>query len=128
MKNAMQFLRRHQFLLCFMGVLVLSCVLVVRQFLANQSAHVEAREDFILLVERGQADPARHLYQVLIQELPDLSEKSLVDDLQRTSMLIDPKTPEPENLIWKYHVSLKNEITRRSEQRLARVLERAAGK
>ena len=121
----MQFLRRHQFLLCFLGVLVFSCVLVLRQFLANQSAHVELREDFLLLHERGEAKACDALYQQLIQALARLDEKSLVDDLQRTRLLIDPKTPDKEDLVWKYYVSVKNELQRRSEQRLARVLGRS---
>ena len=121
----MQFLRRHQFLLCFLGVLVFSCVLVLRQFLANQSAHVELREDFLLLHERGEAKACDALYQQLIQALARLDEKSLVDDLQRTRLLIDPKTPDKEDLVWKYYVSVKNELQRRSEQRLTRVLGRS---
>ncbi len=121
----MQFLRRHQYLLCFLGVLVFSCVMILRQFQANQSAHVELREDFLLLHERGEAKACDALYQQLIQALASLDEKSLVDDLQRTRLLIDPKTPDKENLVWKYYVSVKNELQRRSEQRLVRVLGRS---
>jgi hypothetical protein len=121
----MQFLRRHQYLFCFLGVLVLACVLVVRQFLANQSAHVELREDFLLLHERGEAKACDALYQQLIQTLPRMDDKTLVDDMQRTGLLIDPKTPDKENLVWKYHISVKKELERRSEKRLARVLGRS---
>ncbi len=120
----MRFLRRHQYLLCFLGVLVFSSVMVLRQFLANQSAHVELREDFLLLHERGEAKACDVLYEQLIQALAKLDEKSLVDDLQRTRLLIDPKTPDKENLVWKYYVSVKNELRRRSELRLARILGR----
>ena len=121
----MHFLRRHQYLLCFLGLLVCSSVLVLRQFLANQCAHVELREDFLLLHERGEAKACDALYQQLIQALASLDEKSLVDDLQRTVLLVDPKTPDKESLVWKYHISVKNELRRRSEQRLARVLGRS---
>ena len=121
----MRFLRRYQYLLCFLGVLVLACVLVLRQFMANQSAHVELREDFLLLHERGEAKASDALYQQLIQELARLDEKGLVDDLQRTRLLIDPKAPDKENLVWKYYVSVKNELQRRSEKRLAHILERS---
>ena len=121
----MRFLRRYQYLLCFLGVLVLACVLVLRQFMANQSAHVELREDFLLLHERGEAKASDALYQQLIQELAGLDEKGLVDDLQRTRLLIDPKAPDKEDLVWKYYVSVKNELQRRSEKRLAHVLERS---
>src|SRR5512136_1484141 len=86
-RTAMRFLRRHQYLLCFVGVLVFSCVMVVHQFLANQSAHVELREDFLLLHERGEAKACDALYQQLIEALVSLDEKSLVDDFQRTRLL-----------------------------------------
>jgi len=99
--------------------------MVLRQFLANQSAHVELREDFLLLHERGEAKACDALYQQLIQALPRLDEKSLVDDLQRTRPLVDPNARDVENLVWKYYISVKNELQRRSEQRLARVLGRS---
>jgi hypothetical protein len=118
----MRFLRRHQYLLCFLAVLAFSCVMVMRQFLANQSAHVELREDFLLLHERGEAKACDALYQELIQALAALDERSLADDLMRTGLLVDPKAPEVSNLVWKYYVSVKRELQRRSEQRLARVL------
>ena len=59
----MRFLRRHQYLLCFLGVLVFSCVMVLRQFMANQSAQVELREGPLLLHERGEAKACDALYQ-----------------------------------------------------------------
>ena len=121
----MQSLRRHKYLLCFLGVLVFSSIMVLRQFMANQSAHVELREDFLLLHERGEIKAGDALYQQLIQELADLDEKSLVDDLQRTRLLIDPQTPDKENLVWKYYMSVRNELRRRSEKRLAHILEQS---
>jgi hypothetical protein len=124
----MRFLRRHQYLLCFLGVLLFSCVMVLHQFMANQSAHVELREDFLLLHERGEAKACDSLYQQLIQALAGLDEKSLVDDLQRTSLLVDPKTPDKGNLVWKYYVSVKNELQRRSERRLTHILGRSEGR
>ena len=120
----MRFLRRHRFVLCFLAILVACSVLVVRQFLANQSAHVEMREDFILLHQKGHTKPTERLYQLLVQELPDLPDTVLWDDLQRTRMLIDPKTQQPDNLIWKYHWAVKQYLDRRAEQRVARVLKR----
>jgi hypothetical protein len=122
----MRFLQRHQYLLCFLAVLFFSCLMVLRQFLVNQSAHVELREDFILLHERGETKQEERIYQMLIQELPNLDEKALVEDLQRTAMFVDPKLPQHNDLIWKYHVSVKNELQKRSERRLVRALERSA--
>ena len=51
-----------------------------------------------------------------------------MDDLERTAMLVDPKMSESKSLIWKYHVSVKNELQKRSERRLAEVLEQAQKK
>jgi hypothetical protein len=107
-------------------MLVLSSVMVVRQFVKNQSAHVELREDFILLHEHGETKSEERLYQKLIQELPGLNESALVDDLQRTAMLADLKTQQLDNLIWKYGVSVKNELQKRSQRRLDRAREEAA--
>ena len=124
----MRFLRRHAHVFLILAVLVLSSVLVIHQFLANQSAHVEAREDFIVLHQRGHLKIAEHRYQLMIQSLPKLSENELWEDYQRTAMLVDIKTPQMDNLIWKYHVSVKNELDRRIERRVERAIEQAQEK
>jgi hypothetical protein len=121
----MRLLRRNQYLLCFLGALVLASVMVVRQFIANQSAHIELREDFILLHDRAETKACAGLYATLIEQLPRLSDRSLVDDLERTSMLVDPKTPDQDNLVWKYHLSVKRELEQRAENRLRHAVERA---
>lgn len=121
----MQFLRRNQYLLLTLAVLLFASVMVVQQFVANQSAHVRRLEDFILLHERGEAKLCEQLYQRIIQELPALNDKALVDDWQRTVLLVDPKTPQLDNLLWKYHVSVNNELRRRADKRLQVVLQQA---
>ena len=124
----MRFLRRNQYLLCFAAVLVFASVMVLRQFMANEAAHVQMREDFLLLQERGETKASERFYQLLIQQLPGLGDNILVDDLERTAMFVDPKTPESKSLIWKYHVSVRNELQKRSERRLAGALEEAQKK
>ena len=114
----MQFLRRNQYLLLALATLIFASVMVVRQFLANQSAHVQRLEDFLLLHDRGEMKLCEHRYQLLVQELPELNDRALVQDLQRTAMVVDAKTPQLDNLVWKYHVSVRNELKRRSEKRL----------
>jgi hypothetical protein len=121
----MRFLRQNQYILLFIVVLIFSSVMVVNQFLANESAHSKRREDFIVLQERGDTRTTAWLYQRLIQELPGLNERSLVEDLARTSLLVDPKKPDFENLVWKYHVSVKKELQRRADKRIDRVVARA---
>jgi hypothetical protein len=116
----MRFLRQYQYVLCFLGVVVFSLVMVQRQYLADQSAHVERREDFLLLQEREPRAGCEGLYQRLIQELPELSDRNLANDLQRTAMLVEGKTNLSQSLLWKYHVSVGNELRHRAEQRLAR--------
>lgn len=122
----MRFLRRHQSLVLALAVLVFCSVMVVRQYLANQTAHVELREDFLLLHERGNATETERLYQMLVQDLPDLNTRGLIEDLQRTALLIDRAKPEPESLLWKYQQCVKNEMFRRSEARATHALKRAA--
>jgi hypothetical protein len=124
----MQFLRRNQYFLLTLAVLLLASVLAVRQFLVNQSAHARRLEDFILLHERGEAKLCERLYQRIIQELPGLSDQALVGDWQRTVQLVDSKTPQLDNLLWKYHVSVNNELRRRADQRLRSVLQEAEDK
>ena len=114
----MQFLRRNRYALFILSVLLFSSVMVVHQYLANQSVHTQAVEDFLLLYERGETKPCEHLYQVLVQGLPQLTDRDLVQDLARTAMVVDAKVPQLDNLVWKYHVSVKNELRSRSEKRL----------
>src|SRR6266568_9327693 len=109
----MQFLRRNRFALVTVAVLIFSSVMVVQQFLANQSAHTQDVEDFLLLHERGEKKPCEHLYQLLVQELPRISDRALVQDLQRTALVVDIKTQQLDNLVWKYHVSVNNELKHR---------------
>jgi len=124
----MRFLRRHRFVLVFLGVVIICSILVVRQFLANQSAHIEMREDFILLQQKGHIKPTERLYQLLVQQLPNMSDMVLVDDLQRTLMLIDPKVQQVDNLVWKYHWAVKHHLDRRVERRVARLLKQIEAK
>jgi hypothetical protein len=119
----MRFLRRYQYLLCFMGILVLASILVVHQFMANESAHIKLRENFILLHDEGKAQACDEVYQQLIQNLERLDERALVDDLQRTSLLVDARTQDVDNLVWKYHVSVKKEVQQRAERRVADALQ-----
>src|SRR6266436_2228388 len=121
----MRFLRQNQYVLLFLAVVVFSSVMIVRQFLANQSAHSQRREDFIVLQDRGDTKTSAWLYQRLIQELPEMSERSLVEDLSRTALLVDPKKPDLENLVWKYYVSVKKELQRRADRRIDRVVAKA---
>jgi len=124
-KSGMRFLRRNIYPLLFCAVLLLSSLLVVRQYLINLSAHTERREDFIALNQMGHAKLAEHLYQVLIQTFPKLSDAALWQDADRMAMLVDAKTPQLESLIWKYQVSVKNELARRTQARVARVLKQS---
>lgn len=117
-KIPMPFVRRNRYALLTVAVLIFSSVMVVQQHLANQSVHARQVEDFIFLAERGESQPCEHLYQRLVQQLPRINDHDLVQDLERTAMEVDPKTPQPDNLVWKYHVSVNNELEHRTETRL----------
>ena len=111
----MRFFRGNRFALIFFVLLIFCSAMVVRQFMANQSKHVELREYFILLHSKGYKPQAERLYKRLMRELEGLPNKALMDDYQRTLMLVDPATQQPDNLIWKYHVTVRNELVKRSQ-------------
>lgn len=116
----MRFLR--YFVLGSFLVVTFASVMVVRQFLINQSRHEETREAFILLSTKGYTEESQRLYQRLLLRLQETPQKNLIEDLQRTSMLVNPAEPQPENLIWKYHWSVKNELEKRATTELAKAL------
>lgn len=123
----MRFLKRHQFFLAFVAVLLLCSVMVIRQYLVNQWKHVDLREDFILLHDQGKVQADARLYQKLIQELPQLPDRELIADQQRFGLLFLTQKPPPDDLLWKYSVSVRNELQRRTSARVARALKRAGG-
>lgn len=99
--------------------------MVMRQFLVNQWEHVDLREDFIVLHDTEKTRGAERLYQLLIQELPDLPDRALIDDEQRLTILFASQKPPPEDLIWKYYVSVQNELKSRTDERVTQALKRA---
>jgi hypothetical protein len=119
----MQFVQRNRYFLLTVAVLFLAALLAVRQQMINSSSHAREVEDFLLLHDRNEIKACEHIYQVLIQQLPRLPERDLVLDLERTAMVVDPKTPQLQNLVWKYYVSLNNELRHRSEKRLQALLQ-----
>jgi hypothetical protein len=54
-----------------------------------------------------------------------LSERALVADLQRTALIVEPNPPQLDSLLWKYQVGVKNELKRRAERRISRLLQEA---
>jgi hypothetical protein len=97
--------------------------MVLRQREAAEKKHLDIREAFILLNTRNYTNEARKLHQKLLLELPKISDRQLLDDFQRTLMLVDPDpltTQQTNNLIWIYHWTVSNEIERREETTLKR--------
>ena len=121
----MRFFRGNRFALIFFVLLIFCSAMVVRQFMVNQSRHVELREYFILLHSKGYKPQAERLFKRLLRELEGLPNKALMDDYQRTLMLVDPATQQPDNLIWRYHWTVSNELDKRSESTLLRALKMA---
>jgi hypothetical protein len=121
----MYFLRRYRYVFVFLGMLVFCCVMVIRQLNSNEDQHVELREAFILLHSRGYTNQATRLFNQLIHKISGLSNKQLVDDFQRTVLLVDPSIRNEQNLIWKYHWTVSNELEKRSEESLKRALKLA---
>jgi len=121
----MRLFRGNRFALIFFVLLIFCSAMVVRQFMVNQSRHVELREYFILLYYKGYREQAERLSKRLMRELEGLPNKALMDDYQRTLMLVDPATQQPNNLVWKYHWTVSNELEKRSEGTLQRALKMA---
>lgn len=107
-------------MLLFMLLLVFCSVMVIRQYLARQARHVELREALILLHTGGYTNEATVLYNRLLRDLDKLSNRELVDDWQRTVILIDPSVRAPENLIWKYYWTVRKEMETRAESTIQR--------
>ena len=127
----MRFVSQYRFILLFFVLLIFCSVMVLRQFGLKQSRHVEMREAFILLYTRGYTNEARNLYDKLLADVPQfskrISDSQLMDDFQRTLMLIDPdpRLQQTNNLIWSYHWTVSNELDRRAANVLQRALELA---
>ena len=127
LNTAVNFVRQYRYVLALMLILVAGSILVIRQLHARQSRHVELREAFILLHTRGYTNEANRLYQRLLEDLQTLSNKQVMDDFQRTLLLVDPSANQPRNLLWKYHWTVSNEMDKRSESTLARARKLAEG-
>ena len=121
----MRLLRGNRFAVIFFVLLIFCSAMVVRQFMVNQSRHVDVRENFILLYSKGYRPQAERLFKRLMRELDELPNKALMDDYQRTLMLVDPATQQPDNFIWRYHWTVSKELEKRSEGTLQRALKMA---
>lgn len=121
----MRSLRPYHFIALFLVTLVFCSVMVIRQIHANQSRHVRLREAFILLHTRGYTNEARFLYQRLLDEAATLTDTQLLDDFQRTLLVVDPTISAPQNLVYNYHWYISSELDRRSPKALRRALELA---
>ena len=116
----MRFFRRNRFALAFLALLIFCSAMVVRQFMANQSRHVELREAFILLYSRGYRSEADRLYKRLLSDLEHLPDRAVQEDYDRTLLLVDPMSQQQDNLIWRYHWTVSNELEVRSVSALRR--------
>jgi len=118
-------LRQYHFIWTFLVVLLFCSVMVLRQFNINRHRHNELREAFILLHARGYTNQADRLYYRLLVELDRAPDRVLLDDFQRTMMLVEPEVPQPKNLVWKYHWTVSNELEKRSTKAFGRALKLA---
>lgn len=121
----MYFWQRYRYAWLFLAMLVFCSIMVIRQYHVNEDRRVELREAFILLHSRGYTNEAQRLFQRLIDNVPRLMDRQLVDDMQRTMNVVDPSIPNENNLIWKYHWTVSNEMEKRSEATLRRALKLA---
>lgn len=113
----MRVIQRHRFLILFLVVLVFCTVMIIRQFQLNRTleaarreAHAERREALILLCTKGYKDDAAKLFERLLKDVPALSIDQLVDDFQRTMLIVNPAEHHEENLIWRYHWTVSKQL------------------
>ena len=103
----------------FIAALVIGAVLVVRQTLDKESKHLQMRENFILLQQKENPTGAAYFYQRLMRDLASLSDHTLLDDYQRTVLLVNPDVNDVDNLVWKYHWAVRKQLEQRTQKRLA---------
>jgi len=112
------FLRQHKFVLSFLLLLVFCSVMVIRQVDAKKTRHAELREAMILLQTGGYTNESDRLYLRLLGDLDKLSNSDLIDDWQRTVILVDPGSHQPSNAVWRYYWTVRKEMERRGEDRI----------
>ena len=117
--------QQYRFFLLFLALLVFCSLMVLRQFNVNRSKHIELREAFVLLQARGYTNQALKLYDRLLSELPEEPNRVLLDDFQRTMMLVGHGAQHPDSPLWKYHQTVGRELERRSESSINRALKLA---
>jgi hypothetical protein len=115
-------LSHYRLPILFMVAVFAGAALSLRQYRFNEHRHTVKREDFILLQQRGYGKKAEAYYQHLLKELDRLPDQALVDDLQRTALLVEPEVRDPENLLWKYHWAVRSRLQQRAQQRLHEIL------
>ncbi|MBN2505258.1 MAG: hypothetical protein JXQ71_01050 [Verrucomicrobia bacterium] len=123
-KSVTRFFWRNRHPLGVVAVLAAAGVMALYQFTRQESAHVQLREDFILLERAAHAAEASHLYQHLVQKLPALPLRALIDDLERLAMVPTTNTPPGQSLTEKYHIAVRRELEQRSSRRLPTALKR----
>ena len=122
----MRFLRQHKFTLLFLGVLVFCSVMVIRQIRWRENKHTELREAMILLQTGGYTNEAIRLYFRLWKDVENLSNRQLVEDWQRSVVLVDPSVHQPSNTIYQYYWTVRREMERRGEGIIERARKLAA--
>jgi len=99
--------------------------MVIWQLEARRAKHADLREAMILLQTGGYTNQADRLYLRLLRDLDRLSNKTLIEDWQRTVTLVDPGAHLPSNAVWRYYWTVRLEMERRAEDTIQRALKLA---
>jgi hypothetical protein len=114
----MHFFRQHKFALSFLGLLAFCSAMVIWQLDARKDArksrHIELREALILLQTGGYTNEADRLYLKLFADLDKISDKELIEDWQRTVIMVDPGSYQPSNAVWRYYWTVRKKMEVRS--------------
>ncbi|HXI50648.1 MAG TPA: hypothetical protein VNM37_20065 [Candidatus Dormibacteraeota bacterium] len=122
----MHFLRQHKFVLSFLALLVFCSVMVIRRLDARKTRHVELREALILLQTGGYTNESDRLYLRLLNDVDRLSNRELIEDWQRTVVMVDPSSLQLSNAVWRYYWSVRKEMEHRGLDSIQRARKLAA--
>lgn len=121
----MKLFRDYRFVLVFLAATSVCGFLVIRGLNQKQARHQEIREAFLVLNSTDHDQQTRRLYEWLIRELETIPDRTLLDDFQRFSALVEPAKPKPDSLVWKYYRSVANELEKRSRSTIVHALKLA---
>lgn len=124
----MRFVWERKWIVTITVVVFFSAVMAVRQIERNRSHHAELREAFLFLHRAGHRSEAEKLYGRLLWNLKDEPTRHLIDDIERTSVLVPTNQSPATNILVRYHLTVQRELDKRFTEQYLVARELAEGK